>query len=141
MVYDGNRDLVSGYGNREIVRANSTNFNETLEISTKGHLKSNTSISTGVQERALAIEEKIGQELHDKAVRAEMRSRLLVTMGKKGVGTNRMEFNQKKQRGELSRDPGRIVSEIVVEMERKAVDAKIDANEKRRKDVGMEEVC
>ena len=43
MVYDGNRDLVSDDGNREVIRESSTNFNETLEISTKGHLNQNTS--------------------------------------------------------------------------------------------------
>ena len=48
MVYDGNRDLVSDDGNREIIRANSTNFNETLEISTKGHLNLNTSTKVQV---------------------------------------------------------------------------------------------
>ena len=46
MVYDGNRDLVSDDGNREVVRVSSTNFNETLEISEKGHLNQNTSTST-----------------------------------------------------------------------------------------------
>ena len=114
------RDLVSDNGNREVVGASSSNF-KTREVPKKGNLNLNTSISTGVRDRALAIEEKIGQELHVKVVRAEMRAKLLVIMGRKGIGTNRIEFNQKKQRGELTRDPGRIVSEIVVEMERKAV--------------------
>ena len=48
IVYEGNRDSVSGNGNREMIREVSTNFNKTLEISTKGHLNQNTSTTSQI---------------------------------------------------------------------------------------------
>ena len=42
-----------------------------------------------------------------------------------------MEKNQIRSRGELTRDSGRKVAEIVTELERKTTDARKDANERR----------
>ena len=65
-------------------------------------------------------------------MKAEMRTNLLSRLGKLELGTNRIEFNQIKSRGEMSRDTGRNVTEIVKEMEAKVKDARSDADFKRR---------
>ena len=53
-----------------------------------------------------AKEEKIGKKLFLDTVRAEQREKLLKSLVNVGVGTNRMETNQLRSRGEMKWDYG-----------------------------------
>ena len=89
-----------------------------------------TSIMTGPQV-GLAKEEKVGRKLYLDTVKAEQREKFLRSLLRAEVGTNRMESNQAKSRGELKRDSGRMVGDIVKEMEQKTTDAKREADKTR----------
>ena len=78
-----------------------------------------------------AKEEKIGRRLFLSTVRAEQREKFLRSLVVAEVGTNRVESNQLRAREELNRDSGRLVKDIVAEMERKTEDARRDAKESR----------
>ena len=64
-------------------------------------------ITTGEPLSSLAKEKKVGSKLHEDVVRAELRVKMLRSLTKLGVGTNRIELNQIKSRNELVRDSGR----------------------------------
>ena len=79
----------------------------------------------------LAKEEKIGRRLYSNAVKTEQREKFLKSLVELEVGTNRVESNQLRSRGELKWDSGRRVKEIVKEMELKTKDAKKNAKKAR----------
>ena len=80
----------------------------------------------------LAKEERTGNYLFDKTVRLEQRAKLLKSLGKWGLGTNRMEHNQLRSRRELTVDTGRRVKDLVEEINLKTKDAERAAEVARR---------
>ena len=87
----------------------------------------------------LAKEERTGNYLFDKTVRLEQRAKFLKSLGKWGLGTNRMEHNQLKSRRELTVDTGRRVRDLVEEIKLKTKDAERAAEVARRQRNGWKE--
>ena len=75
----------------------------------------------------LARKERQGRILYRRAVETDQRMRLLKNLKSKGIGTNRIEYNQLKSRKELRRDSGRNVEMIKSEMLSKTKDAEREA--------------
>ena len=71
----------------------------------------------------LAKEERTGIYLFDKTVRMELRAKFLKSLGKWGLGENRMEHNQLKSRRELTVVTGRKVKDLVENINLKTKDA------------------
>ena len=96
---NGNPGLVDRNWEKTIVV--STNVDKVLGNQVNSSTIPNIMISnsTGTRESVLASEEKIGTTLHIRATKAMSRAKFLTSLGKKGLGTNRVEFKQLKQKG------------------------------------------
>ena len=118
------------YENDDISGTTETDFENDWDGSHKSTPNQILSIMTGPQV-GLAKEEKVGRKLYLDTVKAEQREKFLRSLLRAEVGTNRMESNQAKSRGELRRDSGRRVGDIITEMEQKTTDAKKEADKNR----------
>ena len=61
-----------------------------------------------------AKEEKIGKRLFNDTVKAEQRAKFLQSLVVAEVGTNRVESNQLRARGELKRDSGVLLGTLLL---------------------------
>ena len=113
-------------------RDSKSNFVDDGRSPSNSNPNSSRSTTTGSQ-REPALEEKIGRRFFMETVKAEQREGFLRSLVAEEVGTNRVESNQIRSRGEFSRDKGRRVKEIVTEMEYKVNDARKEKEGKVRK--------